>query len=151
METGTLNINTNVSKDDLKFKSEVYDKMSTLSLDSSITNISNMFADRTDLVNIPTINLINITNMENTFLNCNNLSSVSYTKITNMLPNATNLTNQYLSNIGLNVSNFTNDQINILNSKGFVDAVIPEPITKLTYYNIYYNTNDEGAESSEEV
>lgn len=117
--------------------------MSTLSLDSSITNISNLFANRIDLVNIPSINLDNITNMEKTFLNCNNLSSVSYTKITNMLPNASNLTNQYLSNIGLNVSNFTNDQINILNSKGFVDAVIPEPITKLTYYNIYYNTNDE--------
>lgn len=132
-----------MSLDDLKIKSEVYDRMSTLSLDSSITNISNLFANRLDLINIPSINLDNITNMENTFLNCNNLSSVSYTKITNMLPNASNLANQYLSNIGLNISKFNNNQLNILNSKGYIDAIPVEPIEKLTYYNIYYNTTDE--------
>lgn len=129
-----------MSKDDLKFKADIYDKMSTLNLSDSITNISDLFANRLDLINIPFINLNNITNMENTFYNCGNLSEFAYTAITNMLPLASNLTNQYLSNIGLNINNFTNDQINILNSKGFIDAVIPEPITKLTYYNIYYNT-----------
>ena len=114
--------------------------MSTLNIDSSITNISNLFANRLDLVNVPFINLDNITNMENTFYNCRNLSESTYTTITNMLPLATNLSNQYLSNIGLNLGKFTDEQMNVLNSKGYIDAVV---IPKLTYYNIYYNTTEE--------
>lgn len=114
--------------------------MSTLSLENSITNISNLFANRLDLINIPFINLNNITNMENVFYNCVNLSKSTYATITNMLPLASNLTNQYISNIGLNISKFNDNQINILNSKGYVDAIY---VPKLTYYNIYYNTIDE--------
>ena len=114
--------------------------MSILEFDANVTNISEMFANRTDLINIPVINLTNITNMENTFLNCTNLSLDSYSKLTNMLPLAMNLTNQYITNIGLNINKFTNDQLNILNSKGYL---YDSPISKLTYYNIYYNTNDE--------
>ena len=41
-----------------------------------------------------------------------------------MLPNANQLTNQYISNIGLNINNFTSAQITILNQKGYVDAVV---------------------------
>ena len=124
--------------------------MSTLYLSDSITNISNLFANRIDLVNIPSINLDSITNMENTFYNCNNLSESSYITITNILPNASNLSNQYLSNIGLNFYKFTNDQLNILNIKGYIDAIPVEPISKLTYYNIYYNTIDEENEEGGE-
>lgn len=131
--------NTNINLNELKFKSLVYDNLSSLEFDINVTNISNMFANRIDLVNIPSINLNNITNMENTFLNCSNLSLESYDKITNMLPNASNLTNSYLINLGLDRANFTNAQLNILNIKGYIDAI---PLITLTYYNIYYNTND---------
>lgn len=109
--------------------------MSVLNLDVNITNISNLFANRLDLINIPFINLDNITNMENTFINCNNLSEASYGVIANMLPLASNLTNLYIENIGLTVTNFSGGQLAILNSKGYLDAIAPLP-----YYNIYYNT-----------
>ena len=43
-----------------------------------------------------------------------------------MLPNASQLTNQTLANIGLNMYNFTAHQIQILNAKGYTDAILTE-------------------------
>ena len=69
------------------------------------------------------------------FHGCTNLSDVSIANITNMLPNANQLTNQYVANIGLNLARFDDDQLRILNNKGYIDA-IPKPVG-LTY-NITY-------------
>lgn len=69
------------------------------------------------------------------FHGCTNLSDVSIANITNMLPNANQLTNQYISSIGLNLARFDDDQLRILNNKGYIDA-IPQPVS-LTY-NITY-------------
>ena len=52
-----------------------------------------------------------------------------------MLPNANQLTNKYVANIGLNLARFDDDQLRILNNKGYIDA-IPKPVG-LTY-NITY-------------
>ena len=71
--------------------------------------------------------------MENAFYNCVNLNDRAYTILTNMLPNANQLTNQYISNIGLDINKFNTDQLNILNIKGYVDAV---PKTIQNYYEI---------------
>lgn len=69
------------------------------------------------------------------FHGCNNLSDASIANIVNMLPNASQLTNQYISSIGLNLARFDDDQLRILNNKGYIDA-IPKPVG-LTY-NITY-------------
>lgn len=77
----------------------------------------------------------NVTNIESMFYECRNLSSNSYANIANMLPLANNLTNQYLSNIGLNVNNFTVPQLQRLNNKGYIDAIFDAQ----TYYEIEYD------------
>lgn len=123
VEIGTLQNNTNLTKDQIKIKTNIWTDISNLELDSNVTNISNIFANRIDLIEIPNINLINITNMENAFYNCINLNERAYSTLTNMLPNANQLTNQYISNIGLDINKFNTDQLNILNIKGYVDAV----------------------------
>lgn len=124
VETGVLQVNNNLTTEQVKIKTQVFNDISNLELDSNVTNISNIFANRTDLIEIPNINLMNVTNMENTFYNCVNLNDRAYTTLTNMLPNANQLTNQYISNIGLDINKFNTDQLNILNIKGYVDAVV---------------------------
>lgn len=124
VESGTLGVNIGLDANQARAEATVYSNFYELNLATDITNISELFAERTDLSNIPFINCYFINNMENTFLNCTNLSVESYNTITSMLPNATQLTNKYLSNIGLNVSNFTSAQITTLNSKGYLDAII---------------------------
>lgn len=104
------------------------------------TNFSNSFANCMNLTEVLSLNLENATNIENTFHNCFSLTTSFYTNITNSLPNAANLTNQYLSSTGLNINAFTEAQITILNNKGYLDTI---PKIKKTYYNIYYNTIDE--------
>lgn len=123
VEIGTLQNTTNLSRDQIRLKTNVWNNISNITLDVNITNISNVFANRTDLIEIPNINLMNITNMENTFYNCSNLDERAYNTLTNILPNANQLTNQYISNIGLDINKFNTDQLNILNIKGYVDAV----------------------------
>ena len=72
-------------------------------------------------------------------MNCSKLSEDSYTNITNMLPQANNLSNTYISNLGLSVDNFSIEQIAILNAKGYTDAIAQ------SYSNVYHisiNTTD---------
>lgn len=135
VETGVLQVTSNLTVEQVKIKTQIYSDLSYLELNSNVTNISNVFANRTDLIEIPNINLINITNMENAFYNCVNLNDRAYTILTNMLPNANQLTNQYISNIGLDINKFNTDQLNILNIKGYVDAV---PKTIQNYYEIQW-------------
>ena len=103
---------------------------------SNVTDMRFMFAMCTSLVSVPQFNTASVTTMSSMFGSCNNLSADSYANIANMLPLAANLQNQYISNIGLNVANFTNDQINILNAKGYLDAISPA-IQK--YYHIEWD------------
>lgn len=79
--------------------------------------------------------MASVTNAHSMFSMCNNLSDESVANITNMLPNASQLTNQYVADIGLNLARFDDDQLRILNNKGYIDA-IPKPVG-LTY-NITY-------------
>jgi len=90
----------------------------------NVTSMHALYVNCTNLANIPEFNTNKVTYMTNIFLNCNNLSSPSYANIANSLPNASQLTNQYISNIGLNVNKFTTEQLTILNQKGYVDAII---------------------------
>ena len=121
VEQGGLQDYHNLYKDSLQIKMNLYDTLSNLNPKTSITNIANIFYNRYDLINIPYINLNSIQNMENAFYNCINLSHNSYAVITNMLPQASQLTNTYISNIGLNINKFNEDQINILKEKGYSD------------------------------
>ena len=108
---------------------------------SNVTNMSWMFYNCLNLTTIPNFNTNKVTNMAFMFNNCYNLSSNSYANIANSLPLAINLTNQYISNIGLNISNFTIEQIRILNSKGYLDAIYIEGAA--TAYDIYYTLVEE--------
>ena len=91
---------------------------------SNVRDASGMFRYDRTLENIPELNFVNATNMVNTFLQCSNLTSTSYENIANGLPNANQLTNQYLVNIGLNVNKFSADALTILNQKGYIDATV---------------------------
>ena len=102
---------------------------------SKVTDMTSTFSGCNNLVTVPVLNTSNVTSMYSTFYGCTNLSDVSIANITNMLPNANQLTNQYVANIGLNLARFDDDQLRILNNKGYIDA-IPKPVG-LTY-NITY-------------
>ena len=91
---------------------------------SNVRDASSMFRYDRTLENIPELNFVNATNMVNTFLQCSNLTSASYENIANGLPNANQLTNQYLLNIGLSVNKFSADALAILNQKGYIDATV---------------------------
>jgi len=67
------------------------------------------------------------------FVNCNNLSFESYANLTYILSIASELTNQCISNTGLNINIFTTEQISILNTKGYKDVI---PKTYQAYFEI---------------
>lgn len=93
---------------------------------SNVLNVNYMFQSCNHLINIPMFNIYKATNAHQMFYYCNNLSNEAYANIANSLPNITNLSNHYISNLGLNINKFTNEQINILNVKGYVDAIVPD-------------------------
>lgn len=111
-------------------------------LDSrNVTQMNGMFRDCSNLSRVPTLNMDNVYEAQDMFYNCNNISSESYERITNMLPLAENLANQYLSYLGLVNTKFTPEQLTILNIKGYIDAIPPQPSS---VYNIYYTLREEG-------
>ena len=91
---------------------------------SKVTSMHDMFYNCYNLTTVPVLNMSNVTNIRNIFYYCTNLSDASIANITNMLPNANQLTNQYVTNIGLNLNRFDNNQLRILNNKGYIDAII---------------------------
>ena len=91
---------------------------------SNITTMMSAFEGCTNLGDVPQLNLINVTSIFHAFEGCTNLSVNSYANIANSLPNASQLSNQYIADIGLNINKFTNEQLTILNQKGYVDAII---------------------------
>ena len=107
-------------------------------LDTSNVNWSMeyMFRGCYNLVSVPMYNMSKVREITEMFYHCNNLSNESYANIANMLPLAQNLTNQYISNIGLNLNRFTNIQKNILINKGYKDFGSSNSYSE--YYDIYY-------------
>ena len=107
-------------------------------LDTSNVNWSMeyMFRGCYNLVSVPMYNMSKVKEITGMFYHCNNLSNESYANIANMLPLAQNLTNQYISNIGLNLNRFTNIQKNILINKGYKDFGSSNSYSE--YYDIYY-------------
>ena len=107
-------------------------------LDTSNVNWSMeyMFRGCYNLVSVPMYNMSKVKEITEMFYHCNNLSNESYANIANMLPLAQNLTNQYISNIGLNLNRFTNIQKNILINKGYKDFGSSNSYSE--YYDIYY-------------
>ena len=93
-----------------------------------VTDMSYMFHNCVNLVNISFTNwnTINMLKMENMFLNCNNLSSETYSNIINMLPDANQLTNKYVTNLGINESKLNLRQKDDLTIKGYtVESITP--------------------------
>ena len=107
-------------------------------LDTSNVNWSMeyMFRGCYNLVSVPMYNMSKVREITEMFYHCNNLSNESYANIANMLPLAQNLTNQYISNIGLIRNRFTNIQKNILINKGYKDFGSSNSYSE--YYDIYY-------------
>ena len=101
---------------------------------NNVRDMSSMFSGCVNLTMIPNFNTNNVINMVDMFASCENLSALSYANICNSLPLATNLTNVYIANIGLNIDKFTSEQINILANKGYLDC-IPEDEKIMIYFN----------------
>lgn len=95
---------------------------------NNVTDMAEMFKYCRNLSTIggfSSWNLSSVTNMTNAFYYCNSLSSTSIQYLVNVLPTATQLSNQYLKNMGLNIEKLTYDQLHILNNKGYIDAYLP--------------------------
>ena len=84
-----------------------------------------MFYKCQNLVNVPNFDMSNIKYIDNMFGNCPSLSNDSYANIANSVPLAVNLpsSSRNISNIGLNIENFTLEQKQILGNKGYYDAL----------------------------
>lgn len=107
---------------------------------SNAYEVGFMFNGCVNLVNVPLLNIASVTGIwgiRNMFNKCNNLSSAAYANIANMLPS---ITMGNVSEVGLNIRNFTTEQCKILANKGYTDA-IPYAIDSANvsnYWNIYY-------------
>lgn len=101
---------------------------------SRVVNMSRMFSGCYNLTTLPEIDTSNVTNMCQMFYGCENLDAESYSKLANILPLAENLSNLYISNIGLNINKFSANEINILANKGYIDCMTPK-----TYYDLYWD------------
>lgn len=113
----------------VKFMSSMFENCKNLTSipnfsTSNVTTMMSAFEGCTNLGDVPQLNFVNVTSMFHAFEGCTNLSINSYANIANSLPNASQLSNQYIADIGLNINRFTTEQLTILNQKGYVDAII---------------------------
>ena len=76
-------------------------------------------------------NVGNISNMEAIFESCDRFTSASLANVVNMLPDATQLTNNNAFNLGIDMDRYTADQLMLLNTKNYTGAPLP--------FNMYYN------------
>ena len=92
---------------------EVYNNLSYLELNASITNIDSMFSGCVSLIAVPQFNTNEVTSMSSMFADCNNLSNVSIQNIINMCLNSniTNIQYKNLSNTNI-YSPFYNTKFN---------------------------------------
>lgn len=91
---------------------------------SNVIDATGMFRYDTYLADVPELNFANALYMVNTFSMCGSLTPASYENIANGVPNANQLSNQYISNMGLNVAKFSASALAVLNAKGYIDATI---------------------------
>lgn len=116
------NFNTIKVKDTSCMFAECSNLMNVYNYDfSNLYSANYMFLNCTNLVNIPVLNLNNLRMAGDMFNGCNNLSDTSYANIVNSLPNASQMYNKFVSNIGLDINRFTVAQKTILKNKGYVD------------------------------
>lgn len=95
----------------------------TISIDSNITDTSHLFENRDDLISLPYISFTysKVQNMEGMFKGCTNISNSSWDRICRFFPNASNLTNNHMSNIGVPSEKITNTYIrNSLINNGYI-------------------------------
>ena len=143
-------IAVNPLPDGTKFQGSTF--INSPDLDTSVMiDMSNMYYNCINLVNISEFSTINVNNMVNMFYNCNNLSNSSYANIANSLPLAINLSNLYINNLGLNIDKFDAVQINILNTKGYLDAIPVQPAEPSQFYTITWEGDKDAFDSGEDL
>ena len=100
---------------------------------SNLQYTSAMFKNCQNMENISfgRWNTINITNMEAIFESCDKFTNSSLANIVNMLPDATQLTNNNAYNLGIDMGRYNSSQLLILNQKNYIGAPLP--------FNMYYN------------
>ena len=84
VEAGVLQVNSNLTNEQVKIKAQVYSDLSYLELDPSITNLTNAFYHR-NITAIPNINTTYITNISGMFWNCTSLQSIPNFNIANVI------------------------------------------------------------------
>ena len=139
--TSIPNFNTSKVKNMTNVFAGCYHLIEIPNLDfANVVTMINAFKNCSNLVDIAMLNLHSVTNMMGAFLYCNNLSSNAYANIANMLPESINLSNYFLSNMGLNIENFTLEQKQILGNKKYVEAIqyVINSSRVSSYWNIYY-------------
>ena len=152
VEQGTLNVMANLSKEQILHRVTIYESLSNLTPINDITNMAGFFADSSNLVNLPFIDLSNVTDVSRMFNNCNNLSDKSLSTIANMMPIASQINNSLVYNIGITSNRFSQVDKEILFSKGYLDCnqntqgwsnqyiINDTPLDKGEDYDIYGNT-----------
>lgn len=152
VEQGALNVMTNLNEEQIRHRVTIYDSMSNLTPINDITNMAGFFANSSNLVNLPFINLSNVTNVTRVFYNCNNLSDKSLSTIANMMPVASQINNSLVYNIGITSNRFSQVDKDILFNKGYLDCnqntegwsnqyiINDTPLDKGEDYDIYGNT-----------
>ena len=112
IEIGTLQINTNLTKEQLKTKAEIWNTLNNVKLDASITDLSGAFSNMTTIESIPMLDTSNVTDMSTMFQSCSNLMNIPLLDTVNvvdasfMFNACTNLTAIPLFNT-TNVTNMT--------------------------------------------
>jgi len=76
VEIGSLQNNSNLSKDELRLRVNVWNSLNNLSLDDSITSLGSFFENNKNLISIPNIDTSNVTDMSGMFRNCSALISI---------------------------------------------------------------------------
>jgi len=164
-EDGTLQNKTNISTpQELQNKIKVCQNIFNLNLDSNYINLSGLLYSVSnittlpnintsnvvnmaymcynciDLINIPVFNTSNVNNMYYMFDECKNISILSYHNIAESLPLAENLSNHYISSIGLNINKFSQEDKILLGQKGYVEAIpyVVNISNVSKYWNISY-------------
>ena len=131
IEIGTLQINTNLTKEQLKTKAEIWNTLNNVKLDASITDLSGAFSNMTTIESIPMLDTSNVTDMSTMFNSCSNLKTIP-------LLNTSNVTD--MSIMFQSCSNLMNipllDTVNVVDASFMFDAC-----TNLTAIPLFNTTN----------
>ena len=95
-----------------------------------------MFAECRNLKSINYLETSAVTNMTNIFLNCA-FDSNGYDNLVNFLPEAMQLNNSLIANMGLNYNNLSSIQQETVNIKHYLDYYFKN-YTSQPFFQIYY-------------